>query len=254
MLTHPTEQRLIDLGLAGMAKALEEQRRLPDVAALSFEERLGLMVDREALSRNNKRLGNRLKFAGLRQAAVVEDVDLKAARQLDKPLFAKLAAGDWIDRRQNLIIIGETGLGKSWLACALGHKACRDDRAVLYQRVPRMFDALALARGDGRHIRLLKVIARAELLILDDWGLANLTPDQGRDMLEIIDDRHGRGSTIITSQLAVEHWHDVIANPTIADAILDRLVHNAHRLNLKGESIRKTAAAKRLGLDEKTAT
>ena len=252
MLTHPTEQRLIDLGLAGMAKALEEQRRLPDVAALSFEERLGLMVDREALSRNNKRLGNRLKFAGLRQAAVVEDVDLKAARQLDKPLFAKLAAGDWIDRRQNLIIIGETGLGKSWLACALGHKACRDDRAVLYQRVPRMFDALALARGDGRHIRLLKVIARAELLILDDWGLANLTPDQGRDMLEIIDDRHGRGSTIITSQLAVEHWHDVIANPTIADAILDRLVHNAHRLNLKGESIRKTAA-KRLGLDDKTA-
>ena len=252
MLTHPTEQRLIDLGLAGMAKALEEQRRLPDVAALSFEERLGLMVDREALSRNNKRLGNRLKFAGLRQAAVVEDVDLKAARQLDKPLFAKLAAGDWIDRRQNLIIIGETGLGKSWLACALGHKACRDDRAVLYQRVPRMFDALALARGDGRHIRLLKVIARAELLILDDWGLASLTPDQGRDMLEIIDDRQGRGSTIITSQLAVEHWHDIIANPTIADAILDRLVHNAHRLNLKGESIRKTAA-KRLGLDDKTA-
>jgi DNA replication protein DnaC len=252
MLTHPTEQRLIDLGLAGMAKALEEQRRHPDMATLSFEERLGLMVDREALSRNNKRLGNRLKFAGLRQAAVVEDVDLKAARQLDKPLFAKLAAGDWIDRRQNLIIIGETGLGKSWLACALGHKACRDDRAVLYQRVPRMFDALALARGDGRHIRLLKVIARAELLILDDWGLASLTPDQGRDMLEIIDDRHGRGSTIITSQLAVEHWHDVIANPTIADAILDRLVHNAHRLNLKGESIRKTAA-KRLGLDEKNA-
>ncbi len=252
MLTHPTEQRLIDLGLAGMAKALEEQRRLPDVAALSFEERLGLLVDREALSRSNKRLSNRLKFAGLRQTAVVEDVDLKAARQLDKPLFAKLAAGDWIDRRQNLIIIGETGLGKSWLACALGHKACRDDRAVLYQRVPRMFDALALARGDGRHARLLKVIARAELLILDDWGLASLTPDQGRDMLEIVDDRHGRGSTIITSQLAVEHWHDAIANPTIADAILDRLVHNAHRLNLKGESIRKTAA-KRLGLDDKTA-
>jgi hypothetical protein len=151
MLTHPTEQRLIELGLAGMAKALEEQRRLPDVAALTFEERLGLLVDCEALSRNNKRLGNRLKFAGLTQATVVEDVDLKAARQLDKPLFAKLAAGDWIDRRQNLIIIGETGLGKSWLACALGHKACRDDRAVLYQRVPRMFDALALGRGDGRH-------------------------------------------------------------------------------------------------------
>lgn len=252
MLTHPTEQRLIDLGLAGMAAALEEQRRVPDVAALSFEERLGLLVDREAMSRNNKRLSNRLKFAGLRQTAAVEDVDMKASRGLDKALFAKLAAGDWIDQHQNLIVIGPTGVGKSWLACALAHKACRDDRAVLYQRVPRMFDALALSRGDGRHSRLLKVIARVELLILDDWGLASLTPDQGRDLLEIVDDRHGRGSTIVTSQLPVEHWHEVIANPTIADAILDRLVHNAHRLTLKGDSLRK-AAAKRQGLDEKPA-
>ena len=249
MLTHPTEQRLIDLGLAGMAKALEEQRRLPDVAALSFEERLGLLVDREALSRNNKKLSSRLKFAGLRQSAVIEDVDMKAVRQLDKALFAKLAAGDWIDQHQNLIVIGPPGLGKSWLACALAHKACRDDRAVLYQRVPRMFDALALARGDGRHARLLKVIGRVELLILDDWGLATLTPEQGRDLLEIVDDRHGRGSTIVTSQLAVEHWHAAIANPTIADAILDRLVHNAHRLNLKGESMRKPPS-KRSPLDE----
>ena len=242
MLTHPSEQQLIGLGLAGMAKALEEMRRLPDVAAPTFQERLGLLVGREAISRNNKRLGNRLKFADLRQAAVVEDVDTKASRQLDKPLFARLAVGDWIHQRQNLIIIGETGLGKSWLACALGLKACRDDPAVLNQRVPRMFDALALARGDGRHARLLKVMARVELLILCDWGLASLTPDQGRDILEIVDDRHGSGSTIIASQLAVEHWHGAIANPTIADDFLDRLVHYAHRLNLKDESIRKTAA------------
>ena len=161
MLTHPTEQRLIALGLAGMAKALEEQRRLPDMAALAFEERLGLMVDREALERQNKRLVTRLKFAGLRQNAVVEDVDMKAARGLDKALFAKLAAGDWIDQHQNLIVIGPTGVGKSWISCALAHMACRNDRSVLYHRVPRLFDALALARGDGRHARLLKTIARS---------------------------------------------------------------------------------------------
>ena len=248
MLTHPTEQRLVALGLAGMAKALEEQRRQPDVAALSFEERLGLLVDREAIERENKRLVSRLKFAGLRQNAIVEDVDMKAARGLDKALFAKLVVGDWIAQKQNLIVIGKTGLGKSWIACALAHKACRDDRSVLYHRVPRLFDALALARGDGRHARLLKSIARVQLLILDDWGLANLTPDQGRDLLEILDDRHGRGSTIVTSQVDVKHWHEMIANPTIADAILDRLVHNAHRLNLNGESLRK-AAAKRQQLD-----
>jgi DNA replication protein DnaC len=250
MLTHPTEQRLIALGLAGMAKALEEQRRLPDVAALAFEERLALLVDRQAIERENKRLVSRLKFAGLRQNAVIEDIDMKTPRGLDKTLFAKLVAGDWISQHQNLIIIGPTGVGKSWIACALAHKACRDDRSVLYHRVPRLFDALALARGDGRHARFLKTMARVELLILDDWGLANLTPDQGRDLLEIVDDRHGRGSTIVTSQLPVEQWHEVIANPTVADAILDRLVHNAHRLTLKGDSLRK-AAAKRAGLDVK---
>jgi DNA replication protein DnaC len=251
MLTHPTEQRLIALGLAGMAKALEEQRRQPDIAALGFDERLALLVDREAIERENKRLGSRLKFAGLRQTAIVEDTDMKVSRGLDKTLFAKLVAGDWIARHQNLAIIGKTGLGKSWLACALGHKACRDDRSVLYHRVPRLFDALALARGDGRHPRLLKILSRVNLLILDDWGLAPVTIDQARDLLEIVDDRHGRGSTIVTSQLPIEHWHEMIPNPTIADAILDRLVHNAHRLILNGESIRKAAAAKRAGLDDK---
>lgn len=180
----------------------------------------------------------------------MEDLDTKAVRGLDKALFAKLAAGDWIALRENLIIVGKTGLGKSWLACALGHKACRDDRSVLYHRVPRLFDALALARGDGRHARLLKTLARVELLILDDWGLANVTADQGRDLLEILDDRHGRGSTIVTSQLDVKHRHAMIASPTVADAILDRLVHNAHRLNLAGESMRK-AAAKCAPLDGK---
>src|SRR5665811_2054124 len=242
MLTHPTYDRLMALGFTGMAKALEEQRKQPDIAALSFEERIALMVDREAIERENKRLVSRLKFASLRQSAVVEDVDMKAPRGLDKTLFAGLVAGDWIARHQSLLICGPTGTGKSWLACALGHKACRDDHSVLYHRVPRLFDALALARGDGRHARLLKSLARVELLILDDWGLATLTPEQRRDLLEIVDDRHQRGSTIITSQVPVDHWHEVIADPTIADAVLDRLVHNAHRLVIRGDSMRKITA------------
>ena len=242
MLTHPTHDRLLALGLTGMAKAFEEQRQQPNVASLTFEERLGLLVDREAIERENKRLVTRLKFANLRQNASIEDLNTKAARGLDKALFAKLAAGEWIARRQDLLITGKTGTGKSWLACALGHKACRDDRPVLYHRVPRLLDALALARGDGRHARLLKSLARAELLILDDWGLAPMTSEQGRDLLEIVDDRHGRASTIVTSQLPVDTWHDVIADPTVADAVLDRLVHTAHRLSLNGESLRKPPA------------
>ena len=248
MLTHPTHERLLALGLTGMAKALEEQRRQNDLSALDFEERLALMIDRETIERENKRLAGRLKVARLRQSAVVEDINMKAPRSLDKALFAKLVAGDWITRHQNLAIIGKTGLGKSWIACALGHKACRDDRSVLYHRVPRLFDALALARGDGRHARLLKTLSRVDLLILDDWGLAPVTLDQARDLLEIVDDRHGRGSTIVTTQLPIEHWHEMIPNPTIADAILDRLVHNAHRLILKGESMRKSDV-KQSGLD-----
>ena len=248
MLAHPTSDRLIALGLSGMAKALDDQRRTPACEVMTFEERLGLLVDREAAERDTRRLATRLKFAALRHAASVEDADLRTPRGLDRAVFAHLADGGWIGRAENLLITGATGLGKSWIACALGHKACRDGRSVLYHRVPRLFEALALARGDGRYARTLKSIARAELLILDEWGLAPLTAAERRDLLEILEDRHGRAATIVTSQLPVDAWHDVIGDPTLADAILDRLVHNAHRLELAGESLRKLKA-KRKTLD-----
>ena len=238
MLTHPTYDRLLALGLTGMAKALEEQRRQRNVEGLSFEERLGLLVDREAVERESKRLVLRLKYANLRQSAVVEDLDTQAARGLDKALFAKLASGEWIARRQDLLITGKTGTGKSWLACALGHKACRDDRSVLYYRVPRLLDALALARGDGRYPRLLKSLARVELLILDDWGLAPLTDIQKQYLLEVLDDRCGSRSTMVASQFVIDKWHDLVGSPTLADAIMERILSNSYRIELQGETLR----------------
>ena len=249
MLTHPTSERLRSLGLVAMAQALEEQRRQPDLDGLGFEERLALLVEREATGREDRRLRARLKFAGLRQSASIEDIDWRAARGLDRAVFQRLATGDWINRHEGVHLTGPTGVGKSWLACALGHKACRDGRSVLYHRLPRLLEALGLARGDGRYARMLKGLARVQLLILDDWGLTPLTPEQRRDLLEIVDDRHGRAATIVTSQLPVSAWHTWIADPTLGDAILDRLVHNAHRIELRGESMRRRAARRAVAVD-----
>ena len=183
MLTHPTSERLIALGLTAMARALDEQRRAEATfAPLGFEDRLGLLVDREAAERETKRLTARLKAAALRQAACVEDLDLRTPRGIDRAVMAHLIEGGWIGRHENLLITGPTDLGKSWIACALGHKACRDGRPVAYHRVPRLFEALAIARGDGRHARMLRAIAKSELLILDDWGLSVLTATERRDL------------------------------------------------------------------------
>ena len=199
----------------------------------------GLILEHELTLRRQKRFETRARAARLRHPASVEDVDFRAARGLDRALFLKLASGDWIRARRNLLITGPCGAGKSWLACALGHKACREDLSVLYHRVPRLFAALDLARGDGRYGKLLRAIAKAKLLILDDWGPEPLKAEQRRDLLEIVEDRYDAGSILITSQVPVDRWYEIIGDPTLADAILDRLVHNAYRIELTGESMRK---------------
>ena len=243
MLIHPTVERLRTLGLAVMADAFTELQNAPDAAELTREDWLGLLVDREATSRENKRLARRLREARLRQSAVVEDVDFRAHRGLDRALFLKLAACEWVRDHHHLVVIGPTGIGKSWLACALGHKACREGFSVLYKRTTRLFTDLAQARGEGRLPRLMTALERTRLLIIDDWGPEPLNAEQRRDLLEIVDDRYDRGSLLITSQVSVNRWHEVIGDPSLADAILDRILHRAHRIELKGPSLRRRLVA-----------
>ncbi len=242
MLTHPILDKLQTLRLTGMYQALVEQLQMPDIAALTFEERLGLLVDRESTERENRRLTTRLRQAKLRQTACIEDIDYRHPRGLDKSLMARLATCQWVRERHNVLITGPTGIGKTWLGCALGHKACREGLTVLYLRLPRFLPELPIAKGDGRYGKLLTTLAKTDVLILDDWGLAPFSDENRRDLLEIVEDRHERRATIITSQLPVEHWHDALGDPTLADAILDRLVHNAYKIALHGESMRKRPA------------
>ena len=239
MLTHPTLDKLQHLKLTGMYQALIAQMNMPDMDALAFEERLGLLVDRELTERDQRRLNTRLQRAKLRVSACVEDIDYRHPRGLDQALMTKLATCQWVHERHNVVITGPTGIGKTWLACALGHKACREGLSVLYLRLPRLLQELSIAKGDGRYVRLMKSLAKTDVLILDDWGLAALHDDNRRDLLELMEDRYDTRATIVTSQFPVEHWYEAIGDPTLADAILDRLVHNAYKLLLKGESMRK---------------
>ena len=239
MLTHPTLDKLHTLKCAGMAAALTEQMALPDIDTLTFEERLGLLVDRELTERNNRRTASRLRRARLKHQATIENIDYRHPRGLDKALMQSLASCQWVSDHLNILITGPTGVGKTWLACALAHSACRQGYTALYLRLPRLLQDLNIAKGDGRYPKLISTLARTQVLILDDWGLVQLTAEQRRDLLEILEDRHGRSSTLATSQLPIEKWHAMIGDPTLADAILDRLVHNAYKINLKGESMRK---------------
>lgn len=242
MLPHPTLEKLRELNLRGMLQALQEQAQQPEYAQLSFEERLGLLIDRELCERDNRRLANRLKQANLRQTAVIEDLDFRQPRGLDRSLVLSLASCVWVQRRYNCLITGPTGVGKTYLACALGQKACREGYSVHYARVGRLLQELGTAKQDGRYARRLAALAKLDLLILDDWGVTPLNPEQRRDLLEILDDRYQARSTLVTAQLPIGQWHDYLGDPTLAEAILDRLVHNAYRLSLSGESMRKLQA------------
>ncbi len=248
MLTQPTIEKLNAMRLYAMAHAFQEQLANPTMAQLSFEERFGLIVDYQMTTLENTRMQSRLKAAKLRLSACIEDLEFRPDRGLDRSQIISLTGNQWVRSRQNILITGPTGAGKSYLACALAQKACRDGHITLYHRLPRLFQELAVAKHDGRYPKLMASLAKCEVLILDDLLIAPISRDDQRELLEIIEDRYGRKSTIVTSQLPVKSWHDAMEDPTMADAILDRLVHNAHKLEPEGDSMRKRHST----LDRKT--
>lgn len=239
MLIQPTIDKLNSLRLTGMVKAIRQQVNDPDIGTLSFDDRLGLIVDTEMTERENRRLHSRLKAAKSKEEACIENIDPRHSRGLDKSTLKQLSSPDWINHHRNVLIVGPTGVGKTYLTCSLINSACRHGFRALYSRTQRMLQNLAIARADGSYQKILSKLSKIDLLVLDDFGLAALTDDTSRDLLEVIDDRCKSSSTIIASQLPIDHWHQTITNSTIADAILDRLVHNSYKINLKGESLRK---------------
>ncbi len=240
MLIHPAMEQLRELKLLGMAEALSEQLGDNTTAAFSFEERLGFLIERERIARRNKLLQSRLKLAKLHCAqACLADVNYNQQRGLDKTIIAKLATGDWVKQHNNLILTGATGTGKSWLACAFAHKTCLHGHRAQYWRINRLLEALELGRADGRYINMVKALAKIDLLILDDWGMVKLKGAHQQHILDVLDDRYQKKSTLITSQLPPSHWHDQIQDTTFADAIMDRLLGEAYQVQLKGPSLRK---------------
>jgi DNA replication protein DnaC len=250
MLTQPTIEKLNSMKLSAMARAFADQMQCPDMAQLCFEERFGLIVDYQMTDLENRRMQNRLKAAKLRVSASIEDLDFRQGRGVDRSQVMALAGNQWVKSHHNILVTGPTGAGKSYLACALAQKACRDGHTVLYQRVPRILQEIAVSRLDGRYNKIIAPINKCEVLILDDLLISPMSRDEQRELLEIVEERYDRKATVITSQLPVKAWHDAMQDPTLADAILDRLVHNAYKLELKGESMRR----KRSVLDQKTTT
>lgn len=239
MLIHPVLEKLNHLRLYNMVKAMKEQQENPYVDKLSFDERLGLLVDVEITARDNRRLQTRLRKAKLKHEASLEDVDYEMPRGLDKSLLVTLSQCQWVKSHHNVLIVGPCGTGKTFLGCALAHKACLTGYTSGYNRLPRLLADLQMGKGDGRYAKAMAELSKVDVLILDDFGLTPFTDDNRRDLLELLDDRHEKRSTIVTSQLPVKLWHETIGNGTLADAILDRLVHNSYRIEMKGESMRK---------------
>ena len=250
MLTQPTIEKLNSMKLTAMAKAFADQMQCPDITQLTFEERFGLIVDHQVTDLENRRMQSRLRKAKLRLPASLEDLDFKQGRGLDRSTVMSLALNQWVMSHHNILVTGPTGAGKSYLACALAQKACRDGYATLYQRVPRLLQEIAVSRLDGRYAKLIAPITRCEVLILDDLLISPLTREEQRELLKIVEERYDRKATIVTSQLPVKAWHDAMQDPTLAGAILDRLVHNSYKLELKGESMRR----KQSMLDHKAET
>lgn len=242
MLTQATIDKMHAMKMASLAEAFERQLHSAEFAQLSFEERVGMMIDAENDAREQRKLTRRLRWARLRHQASIEDVDWHAPRGLDRQVVLSLGRCGWIRDHQNLLMTGPTGVGKSWLACAFAERACRQGHSVYYVRAPRLYHDLAVARGDGSYGRMLARLAKTELLVLDDFALTPLQDQERRDLLEILEDRHERASTLVTSQLPVKQWHEAIGEATLADAICDRLIHGAHKIELKGPSLREAKA------------
>lgn len=251
MLNQPTMEKLQTMKLYGMADAFREQFERTDLSQLSFEERFGLLVDCQWTWKENRALTRRLQLAKFKERGVIEDIDYQHPRGLDRRLVRTLSSSDWVRQHQNVLLIGPTGIGKTWLGCALAHKACRDGFSAIHKRMAELFRDLAMARADGSIGLLLGRLARTDVLLLDDFAMAPMKDTERRDFLEICDDRYQRRSMILTSQMPVAHWHEQIGDPSIADSIMDRLIHNAHRLELSGESIRKKRSRKPADEDPK---
>lgn len=239
MLSQPTIDKLNTMKLSAMAKAFADQMRAPDMAALTFEERFGLIVDLQITDLENRRMQNRIKNAHLRLSASVEDLDFAQGRGLERSTVMSLALNQWVKSHHNILVTGPTGAGKTYLACALGQRACRDGHSVLYHRAARLLQDIAVSRHDGRYNKIMGPLSRAEVLILDDFLISPMNQDEQKEFLEIVEERHDRKATIVTSQLPIISWYDAMQDPTLADAILDRLIHNAYKLELKGESMRR---------------